>query len=244
MYYGWIPDIPDQRDYPYAQLAIARPVLPKSIDLRSQCSPVENQEELGSCTACALVGNLEFLKREKSKRINFSKLFLYYNERAIMHTISSDSGSSLRNGIKSLVKLGCCKENLCPYVIKKFDEKPSDTAYTNALDYQITSYFRIHTKQEMKHTLANGYPFVFGIAVYESFESEEVTNTGIVPFPKTDERLVGGHAIMAVGYDDEASHWIIRNSWGASWGDNGYCYLPYEYASRLATDFWTVRDME
>ncbi len=245
--YGWIPDLPDQRDFPYARLAAVLPPLPSQVDLRSYCSPIENQGKLGSCTACALVGNLEYLKKKTSKKlIDFSKLFLYYNERVIRHMQKSDSGASLRDGIKTLVKTGDCLESLWPYEIKKFTIKPSSGAYKNALNYQITNYYLIHTIEEMKQTLSAGYPFVFGFAVYESFESKEVKKTGIMPLPEIDERMVGGHAVCAIGYDDKKQYFIIRNSWGSSWGDNGYFYMPYKYISNrsLAADFWTIRDME
>lgn len=245
--YGWIPDLPDQRDFLYSQLVIPIPRLPAAVDLRSHCTPVENQGQLGSCTACALVGNLEFIKKQKLKKIiNFSRLFLYYNERVIRHTQNSDSGSSIRDGIKTLVKTGDCLESLWPYDIAKFAVKPPQKAYDEAQDSEITKYFRLHAADEMKHTLSGGYPFVFGFAVYESFESPKVTKTGLVPLPKKDERLVGGHAVMAVGYDDTKNYFIVRNSWGASWGDKGYFYMPYAYLTntKLSSDFWTIRAME
>lgn len=245
--YGWIPDLPDVRDFPYARLAAVLPPLPTQVDLRSYCSPIENQGKLGSCTACALVGNLEFLKKKNLKKlINFSKLFLYYNERVIRHMEKIDSGASLRDGIKTLVKTGDCQESFWPYEIKKFTVKPSPEAYKNALDYQITNYYRIHSLDEMKHTLSAGYPFVFGFAVYESFESKEVKKTGIMPLPEISERMVGGHAVCAVGYDDKKQYFIIRNSWGSVWGDHGYFFMPYSYITNksLAADFWTIREME
>jgi C1A family cysteine protease len=245
--YGWIPDLPDQRDLPYATLAVALPQLPKVIDLRSHCSSVENQGDLGSCTACALVGNLEYIKKITLKRtINFSRLFLYYNERVIRHTQKSDSGASIRDGIKSLVKTGDCLERLWPYDANKFAIKPPKTCYREAEDLQITKYYRIHTTSEMKQTLSLGFPFVFGFAVYESFESPIVAKTGIVPMPRPDERVVGGHAVMAVGYDDTKKCFVVRNSWGTSWGDNGYFFMPYGYVSNssLSSDFWTIRAME
>lgn len=245
--YGWIPDLPDIRDFPYASLVFAIPSLPKKADLRTYCSTIENQGDLGSCTACSLVGNLEFLKKRKLKKcINFSRLFLYYNERVIRNTVKEDSGASLRDGIKSLVKAGDCTENLWPYNIGRFRVKPDSRAYKNALNYQIKSYYRLNTPAEMKHTLSSGFPFVFGFAVYESFESDDVARTGIVPMPEDDERMLGGHAVMAVGFDDDKQQFIIRNSWGESWGDKGYFYLPYKYLSNrsLSSDFWTIRDME
>lgn len=245
--YGWIPDIPDQRDYPYIRLAISIPPLPPKVDLRSYCSLVENQGSLGSCTACALVGNLEFLKLRKFKKaINFSKLFLYYNERTVRGTVKSDSGASIRDGIKSLVNLGDCREKYWPYVESKFSVKPDLHSYEDALDYQIKSYYRINTIAEMKHTLAGGFPFVFGFAVYESFESPRVEDSGIMPMPHIGERVLGGHAVLAVGYDDSKQYFTVRNSWGKGWGKDGYFFMPYKYLANrsLSADFWTVRDME
>ncbi len=246
--YGWIPDLPDQRDKLYRQLAVVAPSkLPKSIDLRVHCSPVQDQGELGSCTANALAGNLDYLKKETLKRIfYFSRLFIYYNERVIEHTVNTDSGAMIRDGIKTLVKLGACPESDWPYNTNKFTQKPSAKAYKDALRYQITAYYRLVTLDQMKHTLASGYPFVFGFSVYESFESLEVAKTGIVPMPAKGERLLGGHAVMAAGYDDAKGHFIIRNSWGTAWGQKGYCMMPYAYLtnSSLASDFWTIRDME
>ncbi len=245
--YGWIPDLPDQRDVPYIRLALAIPKLPSAVDLRSFCSPIADQGKLGSCTAFALVGNLEFLKKKRLRKIfDFSELFLYYNERIIAHTQKVDSGASLRDGIKTLVKAGDCLEQYWPYQIKKFKIEPSPEAYKNGLNYQILTYFHLYTIEEMKHTISTGYPFVFGFAVYESFESKKVKKTGIMPMPEAGERMVGGHAVCAVGYDDAKQQLIIRNSWGTDWGDRGYFYMPYAYVTNsfLSADFWTIRDME
>jgi len=245
--YGWIPDLPDQRDYPYSLLAPKISTLPEKIDLRPNCSPIEDQGALGSCTAQALVGNLEFLKVKKLKKLlNFSRLFLYYNERLIRKTTATDSGASLRDGIKTLVKAGDCLEELCPYNIDKFTTRPNAKAYHNALLYQILGYYRLGSTLEMKHTLSLGCPFVFGFAVYDSFELAGVSKTGIVPMPQKDERMIGGHAVMAVGYEENKQVFIVRNSWGKSWGDHGYCYMPYAYlqSQSLSSDFWTIRDME
>lgn len=240
--YGWIPDLPDKRDFLYRTIAPIIKPLPVRVDLRAKCSPVENQEDLGSCTACALVGNLEFLK----KRLNFSKLFLYYNERVIRGTQNSDSGASLRDGIKALVKLGDCIESFWPYIIDRFTVKPDEKAYRDALRYEILRYYRIGSTAEMKHTLSSGFPFVFGFSVYESFESVEVSKSGIVPMPKPNEHLLGGHAVMAVGFNEVKKQFTVRNSWGRTWGDHGYFYMPYDYLenSSLAGDFWTIRNLE
>src|SRR5882672_3101009 len=119
--YGWLPDLPDHRDRLYAAVHRIAARLPRSVDLRPHCSPVEDQGDLGSCTGNALAGAVEFL--EKKARIpltNVSRLFIYYNERVIEHSVSEDSGAMIRDGIKTLVKQGVCAESRWPYVVSKF----------------------------------------------------------------------------------------------------------------------------
>ncbi len=242
--YGWVADLPDHRDLLYNQLRPVPPSLPSSVDVRSLCSPVEDQGQLGSCTGNALAGALEFLERKNGAPfVDLSRLFIYYNERAIEHTIKSDSGAQIRDGVKTLAKQGVCAEKKWPYVISKFENKPSAACYSDAKKHMITSYHRILTLDEMRTCLADGYPFVFGFTVYESFESQETARTGAVNMPEPSERVVGGHAVVGVGYDDEQRRFIVRNSWGSAWGQHGYFTIPYGYlASRnLADDFWTIR---
>ncbi len=245
--YGWIPDIPDQRDYLYGAVRKIPQTLPAKIDLRSKCPPVEDQGALGSCTANALVGALEFLMiKDKVVFTDMSRLFIYYNERVIEHSIKTDSGAMLRDGIKTLVKQGACTEKKWPYIISKFAIKPSTACYSEALNYQILAYARINTVDEMRACLAEGFPFVFGFAVYESFESQNVAKTGIVNMPKKNESMLGGHAVLAVGYDDKTKRFIVRNSWGTDWGKKGYFTMPYDYLAdrNLSDDFWTIRHGE
>ncbi len=246
-WYGWLPDRPDQRDKLYSAIAAPPKKIPASVDLRALCSPVEDQGELGSCTANALVGNLEFLEK-KARRpvVDLSRLFVYYNERVMEGTVNEDSGAMIRDGVKSLVKQGVCAEQRWPYNISKFAVKPPAACYQEALEHQVISYHRILTLQEMRMCLAEGYPFVFGFTVYESFESPEVAKTGTLNLPAPGERALGGHAVMAVGYDDAAKRFTIRNSWGADWGLKGYFTIPYAYldSRNLADDFWTIRAME
>jgi C1A family cysteine protease len=242
--YGWLPDLPDRRDFMFGVRHPHPPAVPSSVDLRPFCPPVEDQGALGSCTAQALVGAMEFL--EVKDRVTFkdlSRLFVYYNERVILGTISSDSGATLRDGIKTLARDGVCSEKRWPYVLKQFKRKPSKACFTEALDHQITSYERIVTLDEMLTCLASGYPFVFGFSVYESLESAEVARTGVVPMPGPDERLLGGHAVLAVGYVASTRMFIVRNSWGTKWGDGGYFTMPYAYLEdrNLSDDFWTIR---
>lgn len=244
-HFGWNVDIPDQRDFLYS--TIRKPIvekLPVSIDLRKYCSKVEDQGELGSCTSQALVGSLEFLENKDNVHFeDLSRLFVYYSERVIEGTVSSDSGATLRDGIKVLNKIGVCRENLWPYIISKFRNKPTSKCYTNAKNHLITSYYRINTLNDMKACLADGFPFVFGFSVYDSFESDIVAKTGIVPMPGKGEQLLGGHAVCAIGYDDETQRFLVRNSWGENWGDKGHFTIPYAYLEdrNLSEDFWYIK---
>lgn len=239
--FGWIPDTPDQRDYLYRTIA-PKVKLPSKVDLRSLDSPIENQGQLGSCTANALAGHLQFLEVASKKTYkDLSRLFIYYNERAIEGTIGFDSGAQIRDGIKVLAKYGVCPETSWPYDISKFTRKPTATCYKDGLHRRITSYHRLQTLGEMLACLAEGFPFVFGFTVYESFETLKVAQTGIVPMPKKSERALGGHAVMAAGYDQKQKHFIVRNSWGPQWGQAGYFTMPYAYLEALASDFWTIR---
>lgn len=239
--YGWQPDIPDKRDFLYQAI---RPVirLPKAVDLCSGCSEIEDQGRLGSCTAQALAGNLEFLdKKIDAQYIDVSRLFIYYNERLLMDTVEYDSGASLRIGIKTLKNYGACAETLWPYQISLFDDKPPEKCYADAKEHTIISYHRINGLSEMLACLGEGYPFVFGFTVYESFESPKVAATGEVAMPKKKEKSIGGHAVMAAGYNLAKKRFLVRNSWGTKWGKKGYFTMPFEYLETLAADFWTIR---
>jgi C1A family cysteine protease len=245
--FGWVPDLPDQRDTLYGVVRRMPAVLPPKTDLRPLCSSVEDQGDLGSCTGNALAGAVEFLeKKDKVPFTNVSRLFIYYNERVIEHSVREDAGAMIRDGIKTLVKQGVCAETKWPYVIAKFAVKPSPGCYKAALDHQVTAYARLQTTDEMRACLAEGYPFVFGFSVYESFESQQVAKTGVVQMPKPKEKQLGGHAVLAVGYDDTAKRFLVRNSWGPTWGMKGYFTMPYAYlaARNLSDDFWTIRREE
>src|SRR6266566_2803874 len=245
-HYGWIPDLPDQRDYQYAAPVAAIGTLPTNIDLTSACPPVYDQEQLGSCTANAIAGAIQFeqMKQNLAQIFTPSRLFIYYNERDMEGTVNSDSGAQIRDGMKSVGLLGDCPEDMWPYIIANFAEKPSDACYQTALQHKAILYQRVvRDLIQMKGCLASGYPFVFGFTVYESFETQQVAQTGHAPMPQHREKMLGGHAVMAVGYDDANQRFIVRNSWGTSWGMQGYFTLPYAYftSRNLSSDFWTVR---
>lgn len=244
--YGWVPDLPDHRDLMFAA---PRQVLPAKVDLTGQSPPVYDQGQLGSCTANAIGAAHQFeqLKQLGQSAFMPSRLFIYYNERVIERTVETDAGAMIRDGIKTVVKQGVCPETKWPYVASRFATKPLSPCYTEALKHQVVSYHRLlQTLAQMKGCLAAGYPFVFGFSVYESFESAAVARTGKVPMPRACESLVGGHAVMAVGYNDADQRFIVRNSWGSKWGRKGYCFMPYEYLSdsALAADLWTIRLVE
>lgn len=248
--YGWIPDIPDARDHMYSAPQPTLATLPPHMDLRPDCPDVYDQGQLGSCTGNAIAAAVQFGRRKLKQTPDFvpSRLFIYYNERVMEGTVGTDSGAMIRDGIKSVAKLGVCPEVPdWPYDITKFTRKPPAMAFKHALAHQAVSYSRlISSASQLKGCLASGYPFVFGFGVYESFETPEVAKTGVVPMPAPTERQLGGHAVMAVGYDEPTQRFIVRNSWGPGWGMKGYFTMPYAYLtdSNLSDDFWVIRMLE
>lgn len=246
--YGWVRDLPDARDFTYAAPLLRFPQgLPPSVDLRSECPAVYDQGQLGSCTANAIGAAVEFDQlKQGTKAFEPSRLFIYYNERVIENSVSQDSGAQIRDGIKVVATLGAPPETDWPYDINKFAQKPPQRAFDDAKRDIVTIYSRVvQSLVQMQGCLASGFPFVFGFTVYESFESAAVAQSGMVPMPASDEKMLGGHAVLAVGYDNKKRMFIVRNSWGAGWGVEGYFYMPYEYllTASLASDFWTVRSV-
>ena len=246
-WYGWLPDLSDHRDLLYAKIVPKVVKLPAKVDLRAGCSPIENQRTLGSCTAQALVGALESLeKKDGVPFVDLSRLFVYYNERVIEGTVNDDSGAFLRDGIKSLAKQGVCPEQSWPYAVSDFAKKSAASCYETARRHRIKSYHRINSLDEMRSCLAEGYPFVFGFTVYASFESDAVAKSGVLNLPGKNEKVEGGHAVVAVGYNDSQKRFLIRNSWDTDWGMEGYYTMPYGYLAdrNLSGDFWTIRASE
>jgi C1A family cysteine protease len=242
--YGWRADKPDQRDHLFAA-PLQGVVLPAKVDLRPGCPMVYDQGQLGSCTANAIAGALEYDQiKQKLAEATPSRLFIYYNERVMEHSVSEDAGAEIRDGVKSVNKQGACAELLWPYDITKFAIRPTAQCYNAAHQHRTVSYQRVpQSLTQMKACLASGYPIIFGFTVYESFESQQVANTGIVPMPAHYESALGGHAVLCVGYDDATQRFLVRNSWSDQWGDKGYCYMPYAYllSRSLASDFWTIK---
>lgn len=244
-HYGYIPDIADFRDHIYAALPEHIAALPSSVDLRAQCPPIEDQGQLGACTSFAVGAAIRFA-RKKQGLPDFvtSHLFLYYNSRAMEGTVNSDAGAAIRDVVKSANRQGDCPESEWPYDISQFMVRPPQQCYTDALKDRALRYQRVQqSPSQVKACLASGYPIVCGISVYQSFESDEVAQTGMVPIPQPAEQLLGGHAICVVGFDDATQKFTCRNSWSAQWGDQGYFYLDYQYLlnAGLASDFWVIK---
>jgi C1A family cysteine protease len=231
------------------------------VDLRKHCPKVYDQGQIGSCTANAIAGAIEFdVKKQGKPDFMPSRLFIYYNERAMEHTVATDSGAQIRDGVKSVNKLGVCPEPEWPYIATPADpntnvwppgakpaQKPTPNCYTDALQHQALNYQSVSRDlAQFRGCLADGYPFVLGFTVYSAFESASVAQTGVLNMPASSEQVLGGHAVLAVGYDDTAQRFIVRNSWGTSWGMKGYFTMPYAYllSQNLSSDFWTIRVVE
>merc|ERR1711904_212380 len=248
--YGWRPQLPDRRDERCEHSKDDG--LPRTLCLSKEnpelWPAVYNQGHLGSCTANALAAAFEYNERKAGYRSEDefmpSRLFIYYNERALEGTIDSDSGAALRDGIKAINREGVCDERDWPYDEKAFRDKPSAACYASARKERALSYRRVdQSLHAMKHALCREkQPVVFGFTVYESFESSAVAQSGIMPIPQKGEKVLGGHAVLCVGYDDDLQVFHIRNSWGAEWGDEGYFTMPYDFLldKDSASDFWIV----
>ena len=248
--YGWRPDVPDCRDHIYlSSLGLAAAdVLPPMMDLSGGFPlPPFDQGELGSCTANAAAGAIVFdQQRQGLPPVMPSRLYIYYNERVIEGTVSQDAGATIRDSVKSINTFGACPETEWPYNIKRFARKPSPQTYTDGKKCKAVKYARVtRALDAMRQCLAGGIPFLIGISVYESFESDAVAKTGVVPLPEKDETLLGGHAVVCCGYDTAERTFRCRNSWGTDWGVTGYFTLPFEYLldPNLSDDFWVVQSV-
>lgn len=241
--YGWRPSLPNANRPKYCAPRLES--LPASVDMQGNCPPVYDQGELGSCTANAISGDAEFLMMKLGlPAFTPSRLFIYYNERVLEGTVSSDSGASISDSMKVVSTNGCPPESMWWYNTAKFTVKPSKKVYTAGLKHLVSDYQSLDNTNlsDLQTCLSEGYPFVLGFTVYESFESQAVASTGVVPMPAPGEQILGGHAVCCVGYDNASQRFLIRNSWGTGWGINGsgYCTMPYAYLtnSDYASDFW------
>jgi C1A family cysteine protease len=246
--YGWLPDLPDHRDQHFSPAGHVLTALPPKVDLRPDCPPVLNQgQKIGSCTAHAVCNAHRYNQmQESSEHFLPSRLFVHYNARVMIGTQRQNHGAQIRDAIKSIAQQGVCHESAWPYKPAKYATKPTPAAYRQALQHRALRYHRI--QQDLNHLracLAEGFPFVLGLTVYESFESDKVGSSGRLEMPRKKESLVGGHAVLAVGYDDRLQRFTVMNSWGRDWGKHGYFTVPYSYLleSNLAADFWTIRNV-
>ncbi len=257
--FGWIPDLPDHRDY-RAKLKPTLAPPPPNLSLESGMPPIYDQGQLGSCVANALAAAVDYERKKQGLRfMTPSRLFIYYNARDIEQSVAVDSGCMIRDAMKSLVSLGTCVEAFWKYS-EYFADAPGKLCYSTALQHQSLEYSSPQQNQaSLKLTLAAGTPFVFGFSVYESFMSDAVAQTGIVPMPKRNEGQIGGHAVAAIGYDDLTGHstlpyplrppvpsFLCRNSWGSMWGMRGHFWMPFDYVldNNLADDLWIITKEE
>lgn len=257
--FGWHPSAPDINDLMYKAPAHIVASIPDCIDLSQPAMPAPfepawDQEDIGSCGPNSASEDIVFsqIKQEGLKKIVMpSRLFIYYNTRKEMGTVSSDSGVDNRSMLKSLNKVGWCDEELWPYDTRKFTKAPPQAAYDQAATRKITGYARVdQDPQTMLACLANGDTFIFGFNVYSSMLTPQVDATGIIPMPKFRDRRQGGHDVLFVGYNNTTRQWQdippghfkLKNHWTAQWGNRGYGYIPIKYATDpdLADDFWTI----
>jgi C1A family cysteine protease len=252
--FGWIPDLPDQRDRKFAawrdgiQLAGNTPLslmkLPFAVSLRPNAGPIYDQGNIGSCTAQAIAAAIVYEeKKQKLPELFPSRLFIYYNERVIEGTVAADAGASIRDGIKSVVNRGVCSETEFGYE-HAFDDRPWDSCYAHAKMDLVKQYLSLDPDlNQMQTCLAAGFPFIVGFTVYDSFESAAVASSGHVPMPGPSEQVIGGHAVLCLGYDNASQTFLCQNSWGTGWGMQGFFTIPYAYLtdSNLAGDFWSIR---
>lgn len=246
--YGWIKDLGDARD---KLLMAVNPtiVTPDQIDQRAMLAPIFDQSTAGSCTGNAWSANYEHvLQKDGFHVFRPSRLQIYYDERVLNGTQDYDSGAQIRDGAKVLAKIGTCPEWMWPYDLSKVTVKPTDACYREAEKHQSIVYMRVpQTQRDIEQCMADGYLITFGFTVYDSFESDAVARTGLMPMPNLNrESVVGGHAVDIVGYDKTKRLAIVRNSWGTGWGDKGYFYMPYEFLLNhdMCSDFWTLRKVE
>jgi C1A family cysteine protease len=239
---NWQPDLPDQRDIKYDP-GLKKFGLSKRIDLRGICPPIYNQGSLGSCVYQTAAAQLQIVQvRTGYEEYMPSRLFMYYCARVRQNSVNRDSGSSIRMSMKVMASDGACDESMWKYNTKQYKTKPPANAFNAAKKHTIDEYQRVEqTPDDIRAALHGGFPVSFGFTVYKSFNS--VGKNGIVPIPEKNEKVLGGHAVLIVGYEDAKQQFLVRNSWGEGWGENGYCYFSYGHIlnKQLCSDFWVVQ---
>lgn len=237
--YGCKPDLIDHRDFMflrsehYAKLI----ELPPSVNLVDKLPPCWDQGDLGSCTGHGSGAAIAFLKPGFMP----SRLMIYYDGREIEGDTNDDAGAQIRDVVAGLADRGVCDEALWPYDISAFAISPNNDAYQSAGVNKISQYLRCTDLDDIKNSLAQGFPVIIGFSVYENFESQDVANTGILKMPGPNDRMVGGHCVLVIGYDDTRGQVFVRNSWGTGWGLQGNFWMDYLYFQNLVNDCWTIR---
>jgi C1A family cysteine protease len=253
--FGWLPQLPDMRDKLLAMPGegTAQAALPTRVDLTERHKfRVYDQGRIGSCVAHAVGSAIEFAQEtrpndpnvsdflEKERKFPTSRLFLYYEARRPIGTLAEDSGCVIRDALRVAYNIGVPRETGWKYNESKFTVEPPKRSYKSAPFHKITSYKAVPVSVlGVKSALAQGYPVVFGVAIFNTF-----FNGANVPTPTYSDEYLGGHAMLAVGYDDQTNRVKVLNSWGVEWGDQGYVYLPYQYIGNpmLGDDYWTLQD--
>lgn len=257
--FGWKPSLPDvkKKKYSATREMASRVHFPPMIDMRSVMPPIEDQGQLGTCVAHATCAALEFLELEGIKEGSgpvlfpdkqfdqISRLFLYYNSCAIDGDAGQDNGTTNTSMMKGIAKWGMCRESIWPYDPKMVSKQPPAYTYKEGAQHVVLSSYALNNSviDQMKQCLVVGFPFLFGSTIYSSFMSDSAAETGIIPLPKPEEDLLGGHDLCCVGYEDARNSFLVRNSWGEGWGEKGYCWMPYRYLTNpdLTGDLWTIR---
>lgn len=251
---GWVRDLPDNRDYLYGATIDPRALPTKhTLSTLGLNRPIQDQGQLGSCTAFSVDSVVEFVSRKQGNQwIDPSELFTYFQERKDQNTIEYDSGASIRESIKACATYGVAPESDWPYKIELFKNQPPAIAYTDALKHVVKDYLKLaQTALAIKSCIVEGFPVCFGFSVYDGFESAEAMRSGLVSLPKAGERLLGGHAMHILDFDDDMTYDGLKgfykcpNSWGTNYGDKGFMWMPYDYlhSTSLAADFWTIKQV-
>lgn len=241
---GCMPDVPDARDVHYvATVDVAN--LPESVDLRPLCQPVYDQGNLGSCTANAIGAAIEYNQMHTGKQSFVpSRLFIYYNERVLEGSIKQDAGAMIRDGIKTVARLGAPPEDVWLYDESAAYTQPHPDAYAAAKLDLVTVYSRVRqTLSLLQACLAEGCPIIFRYTCFPSMD--HTWDDGVIPMPGPTEPEDGGHCMLIVGYNNADRTFLVRNSWGTQWGQQGYGTMPYDYilSPKWTTDLWTIRSV-